>query len=225
MRKIVLLGFLACVVNLAMGQKVRFGLAASPAITWAKALSNEVDKGKVRAGVDYGLIIDINLGQNQNYAISTGVNILLTGGNVTYRPGGPFDNAFPGQTLQPTFRKQYLRLPALFKLKTNQIGYITYFTSFGMIPSFRIQARVDATLDGAELYDNENLLRDNVTVFKSNFFQLALEVAGGIEYALNDRTALLLALVYQNAFINTVKDPDKEKILFNHVALRTGIMF
>lgn len=219
-------GILCAIINLGYAQKVRFGLAASPAITWAKASSNQVNKGKVRGGIDYGLIIDINLAKdNQNYALSTGLNILLTGGNVTYPSGGLYNDVFPGSVIQPTFRLQYLRLPLSFKLKTNQIGYITYYATVGMVSSFRIQARLNATRDEATLYKNENLLRDNVTVFKTNLFQIALEVSGGIEYALNDRTALLVGLVYQNAFVNAVKDPDKEKIVFNHVALRLGIMF
>lgn len=225
MRKIVLLLTLSLIIGVLYAQKVRIGLITSPGIAWAKAHSNAVSSGKVRFAIDYGLSVDIRLGQHDNYYLSTGVNVLLTGGTAIYEQGGAFNSRFPNSEIEATFRKQYLRLPIAFKLKTNQIGYITYFASFGAVPGFRIQARMDAERNGNELYDNENLLRGNVTVFKSKLFQIGLEVSGGVEYALNDRTALVIALVYHNAFVDAVKDPDKEKLLFNHVALRTGIIF
>lgn len=223
MKKLLLVIAFASVCMMANAQKPRFGLAVSPALSWVKGFATEVNNGKVRAGVDYGLLVDISLGDNENYAVATGINVMLTGGNVQYDPGYVIDTL--NQVLNARFKVQYLKIPISFKLKTNQIGYITYWGSIGVVQGFRIQARLTADAGGETFYDNVNLIRDNSTVFKAKLYQMGLEVGGGIEYALNDRTALLVGLIYHNAFIDAVDDHDKEKVLFNHVALRAGIMF
>lgn len=223
MKKIVLLllGVTLLTSVRAQDQKFRFGLTASPAVTWAKGFASEVSGGKIRMGVDYGLLMDVNF--SENYALSTGATIILTGGNTKFAPMFLSDTITQSVTAQ--FRMQYLRLPISFKLKTNQIGYITYWGSFGVVPAFRLQGRVKAKRGSQTLYEDENLIRNNVTLFNASVIQLGLEVAGGIEYSLGGRAALLLGLVYQNAFINAIDDGDNEKIVFNHVALRAGIMF
>lgn len=208
--------------NVVFGQKFRFGLTASPAITWAKPFAAEVNGGKVRMGVDYGLMMDFNFADN--YALSTGAMIMLTGGNVKYDPAYLI-SSIDSNVINAKFRMQYFKLPLTFKLKTNEIGYITYYGTVGVVPGFRIQARASASYGGTELYEDANLIRDNPTVFKALVFQLGLEIGGGIEYSLNGKTSLLVGLVYHNAFINAVNDGDNEKVLLNHVALRTGIFF
>lgn len=230
MRKIVLTIFLSGILTSLFGQggepRVRFGLTTSPAISWLKGADKNVDGGKVRMGFEYGLLLDINLSKkHQNYMISTGITGILNGGNAVY--DSLVVNKSPlvyGSGVHARYKMQYLNIPVSLKLKTNEIGYITYYGQIGFVPAFRVGARVDSE---QLLYENAKLGKDNETIFKAPLFQLGLNVGAGIEYSLNDRTALLVGLNFVNNFTNGVKvqTEDKDKQAFKYVLLRVGILF
>lgn len=216
MRKLVL-PLMICLITLgsdlfAQDRKVVFGLTASPLISWMKADNAAISKGKVRAGLEYGLLMDINF--TQNYAIGTGTTIIMEGGNL----------GFGGATT--TFKLQYFQLPVVMKLRTNQIGYITYFGQFGILPAFRIRARVDVDLPGSADIENENIIKDNNAInATSNFFNLSLQVGGGIEWNFAGNTALVLGIIYNNGFVNQLDDTDDDKVLINSLLLRAAVNF
>ncbi|MDX2002260.1 MAG: porin family protein [Chitinophagales bacterium] len=197
--------------------KVRFGLTASPLISWMKSDNKDIERGKIRAGVEYGLLMDYFF--KQNYGISTGVTVSLLGGNLLYA-----DTTLFALDTKARFKMQYLNVPLVLKLRTNEIGYFTYYGQFGLVPSFRFRARLDATQNGVELYENENFIKGN-PFFDSNFFNLSLNVGGGFEYSISGRTALQVGVYYNNGFINVMDDRDNDRVQVNHVVLRTAIFF
>ena len=209
--------------------KLRFGLTASPLISWMKADASEIENGKIRGGVGYGLLLDLNF--SENYALSTGTNFSHVGGNQKYTNSLLFTNTGDSTYISDSearFKIQYINIPIVFKLKTNEIGYFTYYGSFGIITSFRIKARVDLDVDGTRVFDNDNIIKkkdQTESVFESTFFNISLHVGGGIEYALNDKTALLVGIFYNNGFLNTIKDGDDDKTRIHNVGLTTGILF
>lgn len=231
MRKIVLTCLLAVIFLGAYAQgsepRVRFGLTTSPAISWLKGADKNVDGGKVRMGFEYGLMLDINLSKkHQNYMISTGITGILNGGNVAYDSLLLNSNPliYSDRSVHARYKMQYLNIPISLKLKTNEIGYITYYGQIGFVPAFRVGARVDSE---QLLYENAKLAKDNETIFKAPLFQVGLNVGAGIEYSLNDRTALVVGLNFVNNFTNGIKvqTEDKDKQTFKYVLLRVGILF
>lgn len=230
MRKIVLMMLLGLTVTIANAQdevpRVRFGITTSPALSWLKGADKNVSGGKVRAGFEYGLLLDINLSKkHNNYAISTGITGLINGGNAVYDSLIISQNPlFIGNDVDARFKMQYVNVPVSLKLKTNEIGYITYFGQIGFVSGFRVGARVDSDDLG---YENNKLAKDNETIFKAPLFALGLNVGAGIEYALNDRTALLLGVNFVNNFTNGIKitTEDKDKQAFKYLLLRAGILF
>lgn len=208
--------------------KLRFGLTASPLISWMKADASEIEKGKIRGGIGYGLLLDIKF--SENYVLSTGTSFSHVGGNLTYTNSLLFLNTGDSTFIPDAnarFKLQFIDIPVVFKLRTNEIGYITYYGSFGMIASLRIKARVDMEVAGQEIFTNDNFIKrkDETGTFESTFFNISLHVGGGIEYALNDKTALLAGAFFNNGFLNTVKDGDDDKTLVNSVGLIVGILF
>lgn len=228
MRKIVVLLIVALFSFQAMAQKVRLGLHASPQITWLKA-DRSFDKGKVRAGFEYGLITDIAFNDDANYGISTGVTLSLTGGNIT----GPLQTpslAVPSTT-KVTAKLQYVSIPILLKLRINKINdKWAVYGKFGTLVSFRYKARGDiqtfaGDLEGANLAKKINTT-DNQSTIKSTLFNFSLQVGSGVEYYVSDRTSILLGLYYNHGFLSVLneKNTGSEATLSN-LGLRMGIMF
>ncbi len=231
MKKIVLITALSLVFMSLFAQgdepTVRVGITASPAISWFKGADKNVNSGKIRMGLEYGLLMNINLSKNnQNYVLETGLTGVLMGGNAVYDTlGFGTDSLFGYRNgVDARFKMQYVNIPISLKLKTNEIGYITYYGQLGFVPGFKVGGRIDSDALG---YENEKLDKDNETIYKAPLFALGISVGGGIEYALNDRTALVLGLNFVNNFTNgiKVKTEDKDKQAFRYLLLRAGILF
>lgn len=225
---IVVLGFMFATANAQSDvPAVRVGITASPAISWFKGADKNVSSGKIRMGLEYGLLLDINLSKNNaNYVIETGVTGILMGGNASYDSLVVNQNpqVFAPNGVNARYKMQYVNIPISLKLKTNEIGYITYYGQLGFVPGFKVAGRVDSDYLG---YENEKLGKDNETIFNAPLFALGLTVGGGIEYALNDRTALVVGLNFVNNFTNgiKIKTEDKDKQAFKYLLLRVGILF
>lgn len=205
-------------------QRLRLGLTVSPMLSWTKDQSKSIDRGKVRGGVEYGLLLEYFF--MPNYGLSTGLTVKYDGGNLVYKDS--LNSLLFGgtHTTDARFKFQYLTLPISLKLKTNQIGYFTYYGEVGLEPGFCVEGRVDAEQDDKVIYDGENFLkRHNSTVFRSTIFDIGLHGGAGFEYGFSEHTSLLVGVYYNNGFINVVKDGDSEKITVNNVVLRVGVLF
>lgn len=202
----------------AQDQKVNFGLQISPLLSWMKPDVKTISSTGNRFGFSYGLMLDYNL--TQNYAFSTGLTVAQNGGTLKY------DNllAFKTETKTDTFpansevsyRLQYIEIPLCLKLKTNEIGYMTYFGQFGLSTGINIKAKGDIKNGSKDLVDE----KINKEV---NFLNLGLIMGGGVEYSLGGKTALQGGLYFNNGFVDVTDD--KDKAILNYLSLKVGIMF
>ena len=194
-------------------QKVRLGLFFNPTLTWLKPTGANIDKQKSRFGFNYGLLLDINI--TDNYIIHTGLTIgQLYGGTLRYTQGG-VDSSY-------TYKLDYIEIPLTFKLMTNDIGQMRYWGQFGVVNSFRFKDQV--------------ILKDNTTgevdetrdqPYGTGFYNLALQVGGGVEFNVSGRTYLVFGIIYRNGFIDQIKDNYRYpgKTFLNSLVFMTGVMF
>lgn len=200
----------------------RFGLTANPLLSWMKAEESTIEKGKMRGGFEYGFMTDIDF--TENYVLATGITVSIAGGNLTYT-----DSLLPfNGDVDATFKLQYLNLPVVFKMRTNEIGKFKYYGGLGLVPAFRFKARLDAEDDDGVIFDNENIVKNKDQtggVLESVVFNLSLHVEGGIEFPFSDRTALVAGVFYRNGFVNVLKDTNEDKISLNNLGLRIGVLF
>ena len=220
-----------------------FGLKAAPALCWLAPSNKKFTDISSRFGFGYGLMTEF--GFSKNYAFSTGLEILNSGGKIGF-PKSP-DSTFytvlnqdvtPNRNdtfllVQRTYKLQYINVPLLLKLKTNQIGSMTYFGQFGFDVSFKWKATSDDDVISKGI---ESTLND-VTISKDiNFIRLALNVGLGAEYNLAGSTSLVFSVIYNNGFTNTLRNPSKmlfdkkfsalaQKAVSNYVALTVGVLF
>jgi hypothetical protein len=153
--------------------------------------------------------------------------------------------------LYPTFaiatekyKLQYIDIPLTLKLKTNEIGYMTYYGQFGMDLGFNIKARKDVEYhfsDGIDrTIDDENILDE------TRFFRTAMQIGLGAEYNISGSTTIVAGLVWNNGLNsvigrkyfsqddsgnpiitdnNQVREGGKIKAISNYLGLTIGVFF
>ncbi|TFH36423.1 MAG: hypothetical protein E4G95_05760, partial [Bacteroidia bacterium] len=153
----------------------------------------------------------------------TGVFLLNSGGNLTY--SDTIDIRFrnftstvnPGEIV--TYRTRHISIPIGLKLRTNQIGYLTYFTNIGF------DARI--MVGGKGNIPSNNIEGENITN-ELNWFNLGFHINVGLEYSLGGETALGFGLGYENNFLDTTTDYNDQpvdKIKQNLIRFRIGVIF
>jgi hypothetical protein len=103
---------------------------------------------------------------------------------------------------------QYIELPITLKLKTNEIGYLTYYLQAGLAPAINIRSRADIKFN-----TQTTTLATNSTVISNvesddediqdeiNNINLSMIIGGGIEYTLSGSTVLLVGVQFNNGFL------------------------
>ncbi|MBL4754757.1 MAG: PorT family protein [Flavobacteriales bacterium] len=220
---IVLLTFMAPSQSSAQDKKVGFGLQATPALTWMKPDNvKELNRDGTKVGFGYGLMFDFRFGTN--YSLSTGVNVISSKAQVKYLEvdtlgveythGGTKDTLFP--PFGVTYSLSYVEIPILLLLKTNEIGYMTYFGQFGLATQIKTKAKGEAT--GVESWVDVEDVSDEV-----KFLNLGLSIGAGFEYSLGGNTKFIVALVYNNGFSDILKS--SHLATAKSLGLKLGMMF
>ncbi len=216
----------------------RFGLKASPNISWYRTETRSYENRGVKPGYSYGLIIDYDFAQN--YAITTGLNVLQTGGKIKYdwihdvngHVNGNNDQEIDhGEFLtvkQRSIRYRHIEIPLALKLRTAEIGYITYYGMFGIGLGFRTSARAD---DRITLLNDQYLHENNIDISdETSFLRAGLVLGGGLEYSFGGSTALLFGLTFHNGFSN-ILDGKNPAVPYSpsahnlYLELTLGVMF
>lgn len=210
--------FLFFIANTTFSQGLRLGLVVNPEVSWISSDINKVKTDGNRFGIDFGLNADIFFAKN--YAFATGLTINNIGGKLNYsdpislKTTDSVYNFAGGTTI--AYKLQYIKLPISIKLKTNQIGYFTYYGQFGLTPQILIGAKADVS--------SYNISDVNI-IDEINFFNLAYNVGGGIEYAIGGSTAITLGAIYTNGFVDVTKNNIKDKAVVNTVTFKLGVLF
>jgi hypothetical protein len=253
----------------------RFGLKLSPSVNWYKPDGKIMSKNGAGVKFGGGLILEFRLAKVAS--IQTGLQIDLDGGKIKYNNGGyttpgantvsyyysNADDKIVEYSSVPTaatpsaythyqlnerkFKVSYITIPLSLKLKTKEIGMMTYFGQFGVNNSFRWKAKADdklSVLDAANFGALES--KSNIDITKDvSFYTAALNFGAGAEMNLSGSTSLLIALNYNLGFTNVVKGdsdylqkrtndastgnpsfgPMPQTIKTNAVVLTVGVLF
>ena len=217
MKKYLFISILALISVKAFSQDTRFTVFVDPQFSWMSSDIKTVESDGSKFGVNIGLNMDNFFAQN--YAFTTGISIDNTGGNLTFenekklKISGTDTTLNPGSTVH--YKLQYINIPLGLKLKTNEIGYLTFFANLGINGGINIKATGE--VDNFEL-DSENI-SDEIKLFNLGYY-----IGAGVEYSIGGNSAIILGLTYTNGFIDITTDSDN-KITLNNFAIRIGILF
>lgn len=230
----------------------RFGLKTAGQITWFKPDDKKkYESAGVSAKGCYGLMMEFRL--NKVASISTGFQVDYFGGKLNMLDTNYYflskDSEFQEKTDSTTgsvryqlnnrvYRTTYVTLPFTLKLKTPEIGVMTYYGQFGINASVRAKSRatdgVRAALTGGSATQTDLLNSSDM-----NLFMFALNIGGGAEMNLAGSTSLVFGLNWYNGFSNVLKseskylfrtpsnngDPTKQDAKASAIALTFGVLF
>jgi len=201
-------------------QGIGFGIHADPLIGWFTSDTKAVINGGPKAGFNFGLSFYKFF--TDNYAFSTGLSLITAGGSLSYSDTIAMNltdltTVYPGNDV--IYNIKYLALPLGLKLRSNQIGYITFFTDVGVDPKFVLGGNIGIPL--------QNIEKENADAELKNF-NMGYHVTGGIEYSLGSTTAIVLGVNFDSNFIDITQDKGTktaDKILHKILGFRLGVNF
>lgn len=202
----------------------RLGLHFDPYITWYSPVDKKkFENGGTKMKFSLGAVTDFKLGGN--VWLSTGANFSFLGGAVNYLENpedsiGYFfydnevvnfeniDTSLAQDFIMVTkrdFRVRYLTIPLLLKIKTKEIGYLTYFGQFGVINHLKMGS-VKTDDEGTNIGSSNNPdLTDLIVDKEPSFFNVAANVGFGVEYNLSGTTSLFGSVGYNYGLNSAIK--------------------
>ncbi|MBT2557782.1 PorT family protein [Hymenobacter sp. ISL-91] len=181
----------------AASAQVEIGLKVSPSLTSLRAASpngDELKNESAKFSLGGGLIVDYFFGQN--YAFSTGLELVGKGGTVSF-----FDGA-SRRRYEQKLSLQYLQVPLTVKLFTNDVAEDTkvYFQLGGALGGV-----IGARVDGDKFYTSpvtgsRTKATKHVIIPDAN-----LRLGAGIERQLGQTTRFLLGASYHRGLLNIDK--------------------
>lgn len=179
-------------------KKFRLGLQLAPNMGWIATDEKNFESDGSRLGFRFGLLTDVQLGSNANYFFSSGAFLNNVGAKSKTTLTTTDSSGTRTVTSSGESKYQYVEIPVTIKLKTNEIGYMTYFGQLG----FDVGVLTSAKGKGAD-GDFEDA-KDFAYPLR-----IALAVGGGLEYNFSGNTSAIVGLKYSNGFTNVGKDKVK----------------
>lgn len=216
MKKITLLSFILIFSTGIFAQSsFQIGFRLSPNLGWLKPSIDNVEYDGLKFGFNYGLTMDFNI--SDRYSFSTGLESASIGGKLDYK--------LPDTLYRAEYTARYVEIPLTLKLKTNQVGYMTYFGQFGAALGINYQGK------GKETHNNITTEDKNISN-DLNLLRVGLVFAVGAEYNISGNTKIVGGITFNNGITNIFsKDFRKKagnddlKAISNYMALNVGVIF
>lgn len=236
-------------------KKFKFGFKVDPNLSWMSPKSDDLTNDGLLFRASYGLNADIMF--SSNYAFGTGLTVMGNGGYLSYLDTETRDNDDTEYIVlrKRKYKLKYVEVPLTIKLRTDEIGYATYWGQFGLGLGFSTNAKgedeikfISSRLAGEpnwNVSDKQDVVDENIDISDDIApVRASLIVGAGVDYSLSGNTSLMFGLTYNNGFTNVLKErairqddngqPVFEqgdvkdfdmKSISNHFMLTMGILF
>lgn len=217
MKKIVFTLLLSLFATNIWAQRLQIGVYTEPQAAWISS-----DEQKI---ISNGAIVNINSGIEfdwyfmPNYVFSIGICLNNQGGNILYTDSIQFQQNTgvldipAGTSLKHNL--QYIGIPFGLKLKTEELGYTTFYVHGGLMPLINLKASTTAQ----HLNLNRAGIGNEIYDFSLNYFFEA-----GIEYRLAGRTSVWTGLKWSAGFSDVSANDLANNNLYS-LGLHLGLLF
>lgn len=192
------------------GARVKFGGGISMEFRLAKVaslltgLEINTDGGKIKyKNDDTSTVNGNNVSYVYNVVDDKIENYTVGVSMVNYGTASSIDHKYY-QLNERQFKATYITIPLVLKLKTKEIGTLTYFGQFGVNSCIRWKAKANdnLTVMGSTVIEEKS----GVEITKDfSVYTAALTFGAGAELNLSGSTSLLFGLNYNLGFTNVVK--------------------
>jgi hypothetical protein len=219
MKRYILSAFFVVLAFIGSGQKhIKLSFSGSPSVNWMGTDNSIAEKGKLLLGYDFGLNSDFYFSGDERYSLFTGVQIINTGGEISYRNGTDFyfgGTAFPAAS-KIKYRLRYVEIPLAIKLKTDQFRRYSYWGLFGLSAMVNIDSKGYS----------EGVFKKASISEEINLFNLAMNVGAGFDFDLGSSNTVSAGLVFQNGLTDvTTNNAFNDKTIINSLKLKIGLIF
>jgi len=248
----------------------RFGLRIDPSLNWYTVDNDKkFENTGSSLGFGWGLHMEFKLSETASW--TNGIGLFYDKGNIDYGLQSTTGDSvyyllngddelveFPSDSasgMLPTgtslyklgtrsFTVNYAHLQSCIKMRTKEIGYITYFGQFGLNLGIKTKARAN---DDSEILGTTGLwtssYKEKIDITKdAAFMKLGLNIGFGLEFNISGTTSAFACLSYNHGFTNavtsksdflkTTNDTDRsqlididQKFTARNIALTVGILF
>ncbi|MBL0046560.1 MAG: outer membrane beta-barrel protein [Bacteroidetes bacterium] len=229
----------------------RFGLRVSPEISWLKPSDvKKLDGAGAKFKLGYALMTEFRL--NKVVSLATGIGFEKNGGSLSYTDTARYlyhddapleiksDTSGISKTTEAyqlktrNFSIAYWAIPITLKMRTKEIGVMTYFGQAGVNIGIRTKA---IAKDDVLSSKNSSTSLDDINISSDmSIFKAAINVGAGAEYNLAGSTSLVFSVNYLNGLTNVSKSKSdylyrsdrsayKQKFTNNAVSITVGVLF
>jgi len=196
--------------------KLRLGLRVTPTVNWMGFDTRNFQNDGARMGAKFGLLMDARLGKN--YAFGTGIDFVMTGGIGSISDSVIKVNSIDGVSdtillRNRTYKLQYVEIPLTLKLKTNQIGYFTYFVQLGGSVGFNVSAKSveegQSLSNGKEYNETAKLTVGLASGSEVKLVRAEVNIGLGAEWAIQGNLGLMFGVSYHKGVTNVFNGSNK----------------
>ena len=198
-------------------EKFKISARVTPSIAWMEPRSKHITQEGNSLRFGFGISIDRMF--TERYAFSTGLEVTRFGGNLSYLETGKKDSKEYVWRRTRNYDLGYVEVPLSIKVRTGEIGYMTYWFQFGGVAGVNIRAFADDEVDyiaikGLSTTEQVEWQPTNEATFSTSdepikddiqLFRLGLFAGAGVEYSLSGNTSLVLGVTLNNAVTNVLK--------------------
>jgi hypothetical protein len=216
-RIFMILVFVGAAITVKGQGKMRFSVHADPQFAWLSSDDKAIDPDGSIFHLQAGLLMDYYFAENYAFSIGFGINNL--GGKLYYADSTAYDSKgdtlwiVPDQRLKMNL--QHIDIPLGLKLKTEELGYATFFLQAGFNLMFNINAHVTA--------DDQSLEKESIQE-SVRVFNLGYHVGAGVEYRLGGSTAAFGGVRWSSCLLD-VTPADAADLTMNAISINLGILF
>lgn len=218
--------------------QIKLGLKLSPQITWVAPESKGISSGGSKINASYGLMFDYYF--TENYAFATEISVANYAGELIVQDAKTTRGGIPSvsQDVNYIYRTQYVSVPLMLRMRTNEIGYFRYYADFGLDLALLVRAKADinnSSIDLTEVNVNNPDKKDEYTIESNDnpsikynddvaILRTAMVIGVGIQYKIFGNTLLVAGARYNKA-LNNFTVEDNWKAQMNAVSLNLGVLF
>ena len=191
-------------------QDFQFGFKAETGISWLNSSTENVAKSDGNK-MNYVIGAMGELVWADNYVLTAGVGMgFAQGGTINYLKSSDvfkestlqgdqvlqFNSiAFPEQT-KVDYGLTFVEIPVSFKMKTNEIGYFTYYAELPII-TLRLRTSAEADIEGLGFSSSGENINKDIKIIDA-----AWGLGAGVEYSISDNTRLVGGLYFNSGIID-----------------------